>query len=364
MAYLKLLRQSYQIPLTDDDVFKNVSQEEFDIGAERVNEWAARPEAQDHQILSAMRDALELKKLNSNLMKVTPIDDLISDCYSLIYAEVGPPPASLEPGKADDGLDKLRAGYLQPDGTRTPSEADKEPVTLGSLRAPSEQPEKMEKQLSSTGDPAPKSRRAAGVRKPDILRKADQAVVRAAEGPPKPAGANGTGSKSRPGSMSGGKHNTPNAEEEAGSEGGEQAVDDDLEMKDADGGDHGAAEEGEDNKVAHEEAGSDVSSVPGSVHDSADDESDLSDVPADYDYEGPPPPLLFPNLRRSADVGPVSDQEEEEEEEDDDDDEQEEQEEESGGESPAEEEASSPPGENGDGGEVGVETAESPPNEG
>lgn len=315
MAYLKLIRQSYRIPLTEDDAFKNVSQEEFDIGAERVNEWVASPEAQDHHVLSALKDAIELKKLNSNLMKATPIDDLISDCYSLIYTEVGPPPASSEPGKVEDFLGGLRAGLSRLDGTLTPSEADRESTTLGSLRAPSEQPEKMEKQLSSTGDPAPKSRKPPGVRKPDILRKADQAVLRAAEGPAKPASANGTGSKSRPGSMSGGKNSTPNAEaeedgeSEAGDETAAQAGDEDVEMKDGDAGEEAVVEDG-DSKLEHEEAGgSDVSSVPGSVHDSADDESDLSDVPADYEDDGPPA-LLFPNLRRSADVGPVSDQEE------------------------------------------------------
>jgi TATA-binding protein-associated factor Taf7 len=50
--------------------------------------------------------------------------------------------------------------------------------------------------------------------------------------------------------------------------------------------------------------GSEISSPSGSVHDSADDESDLSDVPADYE-DDIPPSLLFPNLRRSVDAGIV-----------------------------------------------------------
>lgn len=310
IEYLKLLRQSYHIPLTEDDVFKSVSQEEFDVGAEAVNEWVGRPEAQDHPVLGAMRDAIELKKLNGNLMKATPIDDLIADCYSSLYVDVRPqfPDPEPERGKDDDERGRQQGGGLPVNGN---IERVKEPTTtLGSLRAVSEQPEKMEKQLSSTGDPAPRARRA-GVRKPDILRKADQAVQRAAEGPSK-AGANGHGSKSRRGSTSGGKNDTPNAEaeEDAESDGGDDvahAGDDDVEMKEGGAGDEAAAGNG-DGKLGHEEAGSDISSVPGSVHDSADDESDLSDVPADYDDDGPPPALLFPNLRRSVDVGLVSGQ--------------------------------------------------------
>ncbi len=62
-------------------------------------------------------------------------------------------------------------------------------------------------------------------------------------------------------------------------------------MKDADEG--GQASDG---------AASEVSSPPASVHDSADDESDLSDVPPDYE-DDIPPTLMFPNLRRSVEAG-------------------------------------------------------------
>ncbi len=41
---------------------------------------------------------------------------------------------------------------------------------------------------------------------------------------------------------------------------------------------------------------------PASVHDSADDESDLSDVPPDYE-DDVPESLMFPNLRRSVEAG-------------------------------------------------------------
>src|SRR5690606_8230315 len=41
-------------------------------------------------VLGCLKDTIELKKLNANLMKATTIDDLISDCYTMIYLEARP----------------------------------------------------------------------------------------------------------------------------------------------------------------------------------------------------------------------------------------------------------------------------------
>ncbi len=63
-----------------------------------------------------------------------------------------------------------------------------------------------------------------------------------------------------------------------------------------------------------EEADRELSSVPGSVHDSADDESDLSDVPPeDLLDEDEAQHLMFPNLMRSQDTEPESSESETEE---------------------------------------------------
>ena len=344
MAYLKLLRHSYQIPTLEDDPFKGLTPDEFEVIAEAVNKWAASSEAQDQPELAAMKDVIELKKLNANLTKATPIDDLVSDCYSLIYLKISdhlpdPEPPTAE-AEAEAEASRPQNSEGQPGNAAeakpaTTGEKDRDPGSvLGSLRAPSEQPERMEKQPSSTGDPAPRPRKV-GIRKPDILRRAEQAIVRAAEGPPKNTAQNGTSNKSRPGSTSSGKRDTPAAEADdmdadggggGGDDGdGEDAGhdgDEDVDMKDGeDGGDDQAeaAEDGDASGLAahndeddeEEEAGSNAaSSVPGSVHDSADDESDLSDVPADYE-DDVPASLLFPNLRRSVDVAPGSDAESE-----------------------------------------------------
>ena len=294
VAYLRLIRSGYRIPYTEEDVFKSLTSEDFDGVGERIADWVTTSEAEDHRGLAALKEVVELKKLNANLMKAGPIDDLISDCYSLIYVDLGPDPA-----KAAEEQEKA-------EGEKTPGDASeakeakpsalegflngagKEPTVLGSLRASSEQPEK----APTPGEQDKKPRRA-GVRRPDILRKAELAVVRAAEGPPKATESRGKG---RLGSISSGKKSTtPGAGADAAddSDGGEgsaekAAAGDDVEMKEVPEAADGAA--------------SDVSSPPASVHDSADDESDLSDVPPDYE-DDIPPSLMFPNLRRSADAG-------------------------------------------------------------
>ncbi|KAK1755453.1 histone transcription regulator 3 [Echria macrotheca] len=348
LTYVKLLRQTFQINLIEEDVFKNLTPEGFEAIAERVSEWSATPAAEEHRALGAMKEAVELKKLNANLMKAGPIDDLINDCYSAIYLDI-----KGEFPTPEQAL-QSREEHSRPRGDATPVEgaAGKlsivypglESNLLGPLRSGSEQPEKP---LSHAGDVAPRGRRP-GVRRLDVIRKAEQAVLRAAEGPAKSAGAQRSGSKSRASSSGKNGHGSQRGGDSEGEadDDGDQQGDDDIEMKDADEGDAedenigGGADEangGEGDGKANGDVGTDMSS-PGSVHDSADDESDLSDlsdVPLDYE-DHVPASLLFPNLRRSVDDGAAgrgraettstddesgsSGEEEEEEEEEDEDD--------------------------------------------
>ncbi|KAK3378875.1 hypothetical protein B0T24DRAFT_141648 [Lasiosphaeria ovina] len=318
LIYVKLLRQTYDIPLTEEEAFKSLTPEEFDVLSEKITEWATKTEAEGHNALSAMREAVELKKLNANLMKAGPIDDLIADCYSAIYLELK---SELPGSEVAQIKDERNQG--QDEGSRTDDNTeakgkllngllgahDRESTVLGSLRSCSEQPEKADKPLSFTGEAAPRVGRRAGVRRADILRKAEQAVARSADGPPKSAGgANGASTKprSRLGSTSSGRNGHSVGEEENGGSGSDSDTgdenaqhpeDEDVEMRDADGDDrHGSAHEN-----GHDDNGSEISSPPRSVHDSADDESDLSDVPADYE-DDIPPSLLFPNLRKSVEM--------------------------------------------------------------
>ncbi|KAK2066723.1 hypothetical protein P8C59_000513 [Phyllachora maydis] len=376
-TYLRLLRRVHRVPsnyataaaaaaataeatpnvpatATAEDFFKGLSPDEFDIVAERINTWAAGPAAASHPGMAALREAVELKKLNAGLLKAAPIDDLIADCYAFIYTDLraelpGPPPAEVVEARhrLKEMEQQQAANEAAAAAIALNRQQEREATTLGSLRASPERGavgEKMEKTISSigvgavVGEPGPRGRKL-GIRRPDILRKAEQAVLRAAEGPPKAVGPGAGGHKSRVGSASSGKHGdgTPHLESDAeedddgagrlaagaGARGGAAAAalvedgpndgeeedededeDEDVDMKDVgtEDGEGGPAGGAKQRGAAGSGAvRSEASSPPGSVHDSADDESELSDVPPDYDEEVPPE-LLFPNLRRSVDA--------------------------------------------------------------
>ncbi|KAI0110296.1 hypothetical protein F4814DRAFT_398695 [Daldinia grandis] len=283
IAYLRLIRQTYQIsPVLEDD-FKPISPDEFDIITSRISEWSSDPSS-SHPALSALQETIELKKLNAGLMKAGAIDDLVSDCYTALYFGIG---KSL-PGPAVSTLIAEREqARLREESRPSDKVIESKPAnSLSSLLNPQSQEnsggEGAAGDLTSANPEGPQRPRKVGIRRADILRKAEQAVVRAQEGP-KP-----TGTKSR-GSVSSSK--TPAAEEgkqddvadDSGSD--DDALDEDIDMKD-------------------EEAEGDLSSAPGSVHDSADDESDLSDAPPDDVLdENELRQLMFPNLtRRSMDT--------------------------------------------------------------
>jgi len=273
-CYIRLLRHTYQVPPTDEDVFKNVSPEEFEIVAERITEWVGQS-GTENRALSAMREAVELKKLNATLMKAAPIDDLITDCYGALYVGVGHDLPGEEPAKI---LEERQRRQKEAAERAADGSARSGPVGLPALggegadasRAGSEAPgEKAEKPVLAVGDHPVRRGRAPGVvRRQDVMRKAEQAILRLTEPPAKSAA-----SASR--SSSGKNGHVPNS--------GSGEGDEEEDAKEAEDGEGGASDA--------------VSSPRGSVHDSADDESDLSDVPPDT-----PPALLFPNLGRAADI--------------------------------------------------------------
>lgn len=351
-AYNRLIRQTYQIQTVEEEVFKSFTPEEFEIVAERVNDWAGARDREkpdeDPRALNAMKEAVELKKLNGNLTKAGMIDDLISDCYSVLYQEIAADLPGPEPFKVIEERNRLKEGAAAAtlDGLLMPKKDDGGPMALGSLmRAsgeglpPLQGGDKMERTASNTGEQAAGTRRRVGVRRADILRRAEQAALRATE-PPKSATGDGkfpNGRKSRLGSAGSGRNRTATPGEGAnGDEPSDGEEDGDEGMKDndenADDGEQGEADGDVLGQAATGDGAtvSDGSSPPRSVHDDADDESDLSDVPDDYDQDIPHT-LMFPNLnRRSTEasvaarsgVGNSSSEDEESEEADDGEDEE------------------------------------------
>jgi hypothetical protein len=90
MRYLRMLRNLGKVPDGQEDVvFKSLNHEEFNILALRLEAWCQSPHTQ-HPVLDILRDAIELKRLNNGLMKPQQMDDLIGDTYALLYTTIGP----------------------------------------------------------------------------------------------------------------------------------------------------------------------------------------------------------------------------------------------------------------------------------
>lgn len=313
-AYTRLLRHSYKIFPVEEDVFKNMSPDEFDILAERVSDWACKDD-RDHPALNAMKETVELKKLNGGLMKAGMIDDLINDCYSVLYSSIvkelpGPEPAKIiEDRNRAKGLETNGStdkdhfhGLLHPNGLDKKDEAGR---AISEAPSGSAAGEKMERSTSNTGEQSGVvRRRLVGVRRADILRKAEQAVLRATEQPPPKSAVSerSNGRKSRRGSAASDKNGAEARRSGEDSEGEYEQGDIDIRNEnEADKKCEGGDEAGDDDRANESETAS-----PRPDHDDADDESDLSDVPDDYDQDVPPT-LMFPNLRRSVDISVAAD---------------------------------------------------------
>ncbi|EKG20009.1 Tetratricopeptide-like helical [Macrophomina phaseolina MS6] len=90
LTYLKMLRRAGQVPEGHEDaVFKSINHEEWTSAATRLEAWCHDPETKSN-VLEVLREAMELRRLNNNLMKATLIDDLIGDTYALLYQQIVP----------------------------------------------------------------------------------------------------------------------------------------------------------------------------------------------------------------------------------------------------------------------------------
>lgn len=315
IAYLKLLRETYQIPVVTEETFKSLSAEEFEIISERITEWAAGSDTEEVVAFNCMKESIELKKLNANLMKVAAIDDLINDCYSKIYVDIASKLPGLDPGVVIQERNQAKEVAAQLEAAANAEAASNAEAKAASSLINLLNPSAMQDVLPGTSTPlegekaeaAPKPRKT-GVRRPDVLRKAEQAVVRSMEIP------KSTATRSRVGSMSSGKRGsqTPHAASDADSEGEgpdaqvrrEAGEDIDTDMRDAHAVEDLEDEAHDDSKVDEKD---EPESEAGSLHDSADDESDLSDVPDDYD-EDIPPGFLMLNIRRPERSAEINDE--------------------------------------------------------
>lgn len=251
-SYLRLIRRAGQIPPNMDEVFKSVPPEEFEIFSDRLTTWIADPNM-SHPALDALRETIELKKVNANAMKSTPIDDMINDAWAVLYMQVakglpGPDPASMQQSQLDGPSDhmprpmgpmSLNNLVMNMDGTQIPV-----PVTFAGSE--------------------PRARKI-GISRREVLRRAEAAVTRVPD-PPRPIAPSQPRILEPSPSMILGSNVAPSQT---------------------------GTPRGEAQPLPTTEKTREDSSAPGSLHDSADDESDLSDVPDMDDAESA---MIFPNL--------------------------------------------------------------------
>ncbi|PBP23574.1 putative transcriptional corepressor [Diplocarpon rosae] len=298
-TYLGLIRRSANITASMDDIFKSSTHEEFDAFSNRLDEWSADPRM-SHPALDALKEAGDLKKLNSGLFKATPIDDLINDAYATLFTQV----AKLFPDPDPDSLGNSQIDGAVPESSTATSTRVTGPMHLNNLVM----------DMDGTQNPVPVTTagsepvrpRKPGISRREVLRRAEQTlsripdVARAVPGssvrPPEPSLALGSNDWPVKGKRSGGS--TPRVRTPAMHDAGRVETPAQMEER----------EEAEAEAEAAKQA-QDTESVRGSVHDSADDESDLSDPPDMDDVDGS---SLFPGLM-GAD-GDGSDPEEDEEE--------------------------------------------------
>jgi tetratricopeptide (TPR) repeat protein len=90
LRYIRMLRKMGNVlEGQEDSAFKSVNHDEFNTLALRLEAWCQNPDTQ-HPLLDVLRDAIELKRLNNGMMKPLLIDDLIGDAYAMLYTLIGP----------------------------------------------------------------------------------------------------------------------------------------------------------------------------------------------------------------------------------------------------------------------------------
>ncbi|CZT16096.1 uncharacterized protein RCC_01937 [Ramularia collo-cygni] len=89
-AYLSMLRAHGQLSEgLETSTFSNISHEEFLARKEPLEKWMEKQDPGTLPALDVMRDVQELKKINQGLMKPSAIDDLIGDSYASLFNGIG-----------------------------------------------------------------------------------------------------------------------------------------------------------------------------------------------------------------------------------------------------------------------------------
>lgn len=235
LTYLELLRRQGPVPTEHEKaILGNIPYEIFALNADRLETWAHLPDTTS-PLLDIIRDAIEIKKTNSNLMKAGVFEDLIGDTYAFLYEQIVPDLIA----KSNDEESRVR---MRVDHVLMDAEAS---ATATPPPDPNAKP----------GE-APVARpRFKSATKREVQKRSEALVA-------KPAATLAAAKLAKPAGQAMEQGRTPGVAVVIGrEEGGKEAA----------------------------------SSVPGSVHDSADDESELSELEEFVDAPEKPA-AMFPNL--------------------------------------------------------------------
>ncbi|KAK3074351.1 Histone transcription regulator 3 [Teratosphaeriaceae sp. CCFEE 6253] len=89
-AYLRLLREHADLSEgVETSTFSNIVHEEFLAHKDPLERWMQTQDPETWPALDVLREVQELKKINQSLMKPGPIDDLIGDSYAYLFNTMG-----------------------------------------------------------------------------------------------------------------------------------------------------------------------------------------------------------------------------------------------------------------------------------
>ncbi|KAL4781852.1 hypothetical protein BJX76DRAFT_312146 [Aspergillus varians] len=254
LTYARVIRRAAHISEGHEEgVFKPIGWEEFVANTARLEELSQlAPESSS--LLELLRDAIELKKLNNNLMKVALLEDLIADIYSRLY-EVNMPHVIEQVNEENKEKMKVDHILMTTDGA---GDVSTPPTSAPASEAP-----------------APRGR-TKGIARRDVQKRAETIVSRKVA--PRAPTARAT---------------APTEAESAGattSTGPKPVVEITIRQATADEGGSGQH-----------------SDVPNSLHDSADDESELSELDEEkLSKLATDPKMIFPNLNDRTSMDPES----------------------------------------------------------
>lgn len=276
-------------------MFKDVDQDQFKPMAARIDGWTKKPaNGRQAPFCEVLKELVELKRLNNNLIKPNAIDDVIADTFAEIWIYKG---EDQEPHVEVEAVPALAAEAVSQGPAEGPPVASPQPVAAPSTPPKGEKPNIMSFQsllnMDGTAERSPLAR-------PDTSTPRQTAV----ETPQHQNDTNLTPTKARPRLISKReilkratdsvliKQQAKAVTPPRNDVGPKQLADNTPTRV-------GPSQTGEDGSMRA------ASSAPASVHDSADDESELSSVGDQIDEGAAPPKPMFPGLaKKNSNVAP------------------------------------------------------------